>query len=150
MNTTLNQQDNVRALANYLKVTYTSASDLLALGSYICITEEEAYDLAFIEAMSSLWSFSYKFLSLHSNVISMITRDNWISMSTIMNENFNPMVIALLRSDNSLDNVISIALENDGYGAFLNTYDGETVYSDIVCTCDLDDSYVILKMEDCD
>lgn len=108
--------------ANYFDETNTNET-------YLILTEEEADKKAKEEILNSLWIFNPDFLVDYINYDYNSTEEKKaliLGLLTIQNklcENANK-IIEILVKDN-LEDLINDAIESDGRGAFLSTYNGE-------------------------
>lgn len=144
--TELNQDDNIRALANYLQVKYSEAESMIDNEEYGVYTEEEANELCGDYIRETLWAFNYSFLCRFSDIVSAIPESAWTKMAGELCEDFNEAVYAMVTAEYTYDDFVQDCINEDGYGHFLNSYDGNHVDSDDECTCNLDETYIIVKL----
>lgn len=88
----------------------------------IC-TFEEAQQAVFEEIRQSLWSFNAEFILVHSRVASSQAIVKALKeMQQKLCEDSNEIIYALIED---IDQFVADAVNEDGRGAFLSTYDGE-------------------------
>ena len=124
----------IEALAKYLEI---SAEDINETnwgtleaggGEFLVLTDEEADDKAYIEIEESLWAFNADF------IIDMCGfsggEKSLIAMQRESCEDCNDFIKAMIKGTCGLDSFIEAAIESDGRGHFIATYDFEEVEQD--------------------
>jgi hypothetical protein len=140
------EQEKALALANYLRCNYSEAVSDIENDIYGVYTEDEAREKAYYDIEQSLWAFNQSFISRFSKVARAIDSDSWKKMAGDLCEGFNDAVLAMIEVENDVEDVYDAAIDEDGIGHFLNTYDGEAVDSDDECDCELTQNYIICQI----
>ena len=90
---------------------------------YLVLTSAEADKACRAYILDSLWAFNADFIAAHSRTL--LSRDAIAALAEMQNrlcESANELVKALI---DDLDRFIADAIEADGRGHFLSSYDGE-------------------------
>jgi hypothetical protein len=125
---TMKQDPKVLALAQFLEMNLdeeelTPESDgcLFIVGrcEYLVLTDEEADERAGEAIKESLWAFRPEFLAAHSEADQQTFE---LLQATGKCESLNPTFEKLIAD---LDHFIGDAIDSDGRGHFINSYDGE-------------------------
>ena len=115
------------ALMSYLGVTEKEIreghdSQTLEVWSreYMVLTEHERYEKTKEYIRETLWAFSPSFLSKETG----LPKEVFSALSEKC-ESGNDAILALIEKTCGLDAFVEAAVEADGYGHFLASYDGE-------------------------
>ena len=144
---TLNQETTVRALANFLRVKYSEAQDMIDNGTYEVLTEDEIHDKATDEIRNTLWAFRYHFLASNSDIIADIPQKSWEAMVSSLCEDANDAIFGMIEAGVGFESFVDEAILTDGIGHFTSYYDGEAYDTDDVCNCNLDERYFIIQVQ---
>lgn len=89
---------------------------------FLVLTDGEADNACKESILESVWAFNKFFLDNHSKAIANIPDKDFQDMQGKLCESFNKAVIAMI---DDLDYFIEDAINCDGRGHFLSSYDGE-------------------------
>jgi len=89
-------------------------------GEYMVLSEQERYEKTKEYIRETLWAFSPSFLSKETGL-----PEEVFSALSEKYENGNDAILALVEKTCGLDAFVEAAVEADGYGHFLASYDGE-------------------------
>jgi hypothetical protein len=90
-------------------------------GEYMVCTNETADLAARGQILSSLWAFKADFLSSETNLPSEV----YSCLQEKMSKDSNEAILALVRSTCGEDSIVDAAINSDGRGHFLATYDSD-------------------------
>jgi hypothetical protein len=107
------------------EITETGQDTFEVFGrEYVVLTDEEADEKVREDIMDSLWAFNARFILDHSKLkaYNYETLKAFQKMLESLCEDANELVLAII---DDIDEFIEDAVESDGRGNFLSTYDGE-------------------------
>lgn len=133
--------DDTRALAEYLKTDVIEAQELIDNDSWEVMTYEDAYETATEYIRESLFAFNLSFLQEHSEVLQKMDKDSYKSYVSTVCESANEFVEACI---DDFDSFVEDAINTDGIGHFLNSYDGNAYDTDDFSSLELDDHYILV------
>jgi hypothetical protein len=128
-------EDRIAALSSYLELTaldaepteqqftsgYIEVRELDVNGeSYLVLTDEEANTAARAYIVNTLWAFSPSFLAEQTELPAIV-----FETLAQQYEDANDAVTQIVEKCGDMDDLVSDAIEADGRGHFLNTWDGE-------------------------
>jgi hypothetical protein len=109
------------ALAKFLGIGGIEAQDLIEDGDYIVLTDQEADAAAREYILDSVWAFNKSFLDAHSEAIAEIDEKTF----RVLQERAESVNGAILKMIDDVDYFVEDAINADGRGHFLSSYDGE-------------------------
>ena len=121
----------IEALAKFLEISIediieTDCGTLEADGSeFFVLTDEEADAKAYEEIENSLWAFNADFIIDMCGFSS--GEKSLIAMQENSCEDCNDFIEAMIEGTCGLDKFVQSAIETDGRGHFISSYDGEEV-----------------------
>ncbi|QDP60787.1 MAG: hypothetical protein Unbinned6224contig1001_18 [Prokaryotic dsDNA virus sp.] len=107
----------VVAVSQSADVTPEEAFELLDNEDWICLTDEEADEMAREYILDSVWAFNSDFLAHHS--------DSGVQVFNILKEACEDANSAILTLIKDTDYFVEDAINADGRGHFMSSYDGE-------------------------
>lgn len=107
----------VMAVSKSALVTPEEAIELLIDDDWICLTDEEADEMARDYILQSVWAFNPSFLSAHSDIDE--------SVFKLLQEKCEGSNDAILRMIKDKDYFVEDAINSDGREHFISNYDGE-------------------------
>ena len=107
----------VRAVSQSAEVTPEEAIELLIDEDWICLTDEEADEMARDYILESVWAFSPSFLSFHTEIDEEIFK--------LLQDKCEDSNDAILRMIKDKDDFVYDAMQSDGRGHFISSYSGE-------------------------
>lgn len=88
---------------------------------YLVFEETEAYDEARRAAKELLWAFKADYLAYYLEISETAIE----AMQEKMSEDCNEDLISIADNADNLDDLLDAAIDEDGMGQFIATYDGE-------------------------
>ena len=97
-------------------------------GEYLVLTDEEADEEAKKEIKESLWAFNAIFILNECNMENYNKVEKSLTaMQKACCEDCNDFILALIEGSCGLDKFVDDAIDTDGRGHFISSYDGEEV-----------------------
>lgn len=106
----------VIAVSESAEVTPEDAIELIENGDWICLTDEEADEMAEDYILGSLWAFNPSFLSSHTGI-----NEGVFELLQEKCEDANEAIFLMIKDVTGL---VYDAIEKDGRGHFISYYDG--------------------------
>lgn len=130
--------EKIKALKNLIgvenSVVYSPGTDIYEVPEYDTeykvLTDEEADDLAYEKIVESLWAFNAEFIVEHSILENKFGVKEIEAIRLVQGslcENANDFIKALIED---IDEFVEDAIEIDGRGHFISSYDGEEIEQD--------------------
>ncbi len=107
----------VIAVSNSAEVTPEEAVELIIDGDWICLSDEQADEMAKDYILESVWAFNPSFLSAHTEIDEEIFK--------MLQDKCEDSNDAILRMIKDIDHFVQDAIISDGRGHFISSYDGE-------------------------
>ena len=121
-----NKTTKIKALSKYLEFEVediNQVDDLFTTGNkeYLVLTDKEADEKTKEYILDSVWAFNKSFLDGHSDIIAEIDDKTWATLVDRC-ESSNKAVLAMIPDK---DYFVEDAINADGRGHFINSYDGK-------------------------
>jgi hypothetical protein len=115
------EQSKIEALAKHLGEDNDEAEHLIDREDYLVLTDEEADEKAKENIKQSAWAFNASFLADFTD----LPEEVFTAMQDKC-ESSNDTVLKLIeRSEGGFDRFVEEAIDADGRGHFMNSYDGK-------------------------
>jgi hypothetical protein len=114
-----------KALSKAINVSVSEAKDLIESGDYLVLTDEEADEQAKKYILDSIWSFNSDFIIEHSSALDYDDASHQVVKA--IGEQCESGNEAMKKLIDDLDEFVEDAIDADGRGHFMSSYDGEEI-----------------------
>jgi hypothetical protein len=109
--------------ATFADKPYEEGQFFIGSREYRCLTKREILLRAKVNIIDNLWTFKHSFLRRYSKSIDAINEKTWTKLAGGAYESFNVVVLSMITA-RALKELTYDAIEIDGLGHFINSYDG--------------------------